>query len=981
MKNLYRLLVVLAMFSNSIFAQTVIFEEDFDGIPASPGGSPGTYVFPIGWTLVNVDNRTPDQQVNYVNKAWIRREDFQLNVQDSCAISTSYYSPSGTADDWMWTPPIAISQGKIALRWRGRVFDDRYPDTYEVRIMTTPPTGTTGNLGNMVSASTLLLTVTSETQNWTNRNIDISAYAGQTVYIGFRNIANDMFLLAIDNIKIESIPNYDAALTRGQFNKEYTQIPLNQTKNGIPLSGTVKNLGWQNLISARVSVKIYNSNNVLIHSNTSAGYNISSGDSITHTFASWVPPAADNYTIEYSAQTYNQTDGVPANNTLSKQLLISNNTFARDDGNPTHALGIGAQTLGYIGVSFTINAPTTLTSLMASFGRGYTGRPYNLSIWNTEPDGKPQNIIATSETLLYPDDNAITVTLPVKKLLSPGKYVITATEFDSTLQLATCANIFTNNTTWVNWAGSPFNDWANIEAFGPALRRTPILRMNVENKGKIYVDGSVASSGNGLSWNSAFKTLVEAFEAVQTFNYIDTIYVAKGTYYPSLSNNPEQSLSTSRANLKIFGGYPNGGGARDLEANTTFISGNIGNILNDEDNTKHLVVIAGVGSSTDSLVIDGFTFMNALASGAGSNTYNAQVLEQKYGGGIYLKNVANSRTIIRNCVFFSNTAASGAAIFANTTSPLLIQNTNFINSVVNENSSTTNAGAIVVDNVSRVTISNANFEYGESLSGSGAIYQKNGKLSILNSRFENHSGGHAGIATLDGTASLTAINNVFYFNTATTNGAGVFSFNSTGTDTLINNLFIKNQSFSSSGNSAGIISISAGTVRAFNNTIYANTAPTGGVGAINITGGTLNAINNIFYKNLVGSAISDISGQFTGSNNSFGNIDPLFRDEENPRGIDGIWRTADDGLKLAIASPALNTGNNGVGLATDITGAPRIQQTTIDLGAYEGINQCLSNQTTPLTYLYKRCRYCLFRWRCTYFHKPDSNYSNSYFLG
>ncbi len=65
-------------------------------------------------------------------------------------------------------------------------------------------------------------------------------------------------------------------------------------------------------------------------------------------------------------------------------------------------------------------------------------------------------------------------------------------------------------------------------------------------------------------------------------------------------------------------------------------------------------------------------------------------------------------------------------------------------------------------------------------------------------------------------------------------------------------------------------------------------------------------------------------------------IDPLFVNASDPDGIDNIFSTADDGLALQNCSPAINAGNNADNLAvTDITGATRIKNSRIDMGAYE----------------------------------------------
>ncbi|MEO5713378.1 MAG: choice-of-anchor D domain-containing protein [Luteolibacter sp.] len=84
---------------------------------------------------------------------------------------------------------------------------------------------------------------------------------------------------------------------------------------------------------------------------------------------------------------------------------------------------------------------------------------------------------------------------------------------------------------------------------------------------------------------------------------------------------------------------------------------------------------------------------------------------------------------------------------------------------------------------------------------------------------------------------------------------------------------------------------------------------------------------------------------------TFINLDPKFIDPLDPIGVDGLWRTTDDGLRLDIGSPAIGKGsalflpndtadldedgNKTETLPIDIANFVRIQGGTLDLGAYE----------------------------------------------
>ncbi|HXU28036.1 MAG TPA: hypothetical protein VN698_12470 [Bacteroidia bacterium] len=56
----------------------VSFSEDFDGIPGPTAGGAGTYSFPSGWFLSNVDNNTPASSFSYENEAWEEEKILQI---------------------------------------------------------------------------------------------------------------------------------------------------------------------------------------------------------------------------------------------------------------------------------------------------------------------------------------------------------------------------------------------------------------------------------------------------------------------------------------------------------------------------------------------------------------------------------------------------------------------------------------------------------------------------------------------------------------------------------------------------------------------------------------------------------------------------------------------------------------------------------------------------------------------------------------
>lgn len=169
-------------------ASSVLLHEDFQaGMPAD-------------WKLFDVDGRPRTNNVSYVDKAWIVRDDFKFNspnFYNLAAFSTSDYQPPGTSNDWMMTRALALPRwGACRLSWMAVTYDPDYRDGYEVRISTTDATPA-GGLSNPP-----LVTIPAENAAWTERSVSLEAYAGSTVFLAFRNVSNDKFLLLVDEIDV-----------------------------------------------------------------------------------------------------------------------------------------------------------------------------------------------------------------------------------------------------------------------------------------------------------------------------------------------------------------------------------------------------------------------------------------------------------------------------------------------------------------------------------------------------------------------------------------------------------------------------------------------------------------------------------------------------------------------------------------------------------------------------------------------------------
>jgi Secretion system C-terminal sorting domain len=429
---------------------------------------------------------------------------------------------------------------------------------------------------------------------------------------------------------------------------------------------------------------------------------------------------------------------------------------------------------------------------------------------------------------------------------------ITADDGLQLLNNSPCLGIGTTGT------GIPSTDILGAERSAITPTIGAYEKPNLINR-KLFVDHSIPVSGDGSSWSYAYKTIEEAlnFATIPSNYYIDTIWIAKGTYTLT-------ATLAMRNELAIIGGFTGTETSlnqRNFKTNQTIISGGGVRPIFDNSNIDNTAVL------------DGCTITNGL-----SLAYNK-------GGGMTLTSA--SPTIL-NCVFSNNSANTGGAMQLETSAPIIK------NCVFSANTASGYAGGAIYIYYSAPQISNTIFKSNTAKQG-GAIYN-----GYSNSQFLN----------------VTFVSNFAQFI------GGAF--------------------YSSYSDASFINSI------AYNNRIYyANS-----INTFQIDGNTPTISN------------SNMQGFSGGTNNI--DTNPLFVDESNPTGADGIWMTTDDGLALQPCSPLINVGTTtNPTLPTDILGNNRMS--AYDIGAYEyqgnvsglapgiGIQNATSTNTQSGTTVYRVC--------------------------
>ncbi len=343
---------------------------------------------------------------------------------------------------------------------------------------------------------------------------------------------------------------------------------------------------------------------------------------------------------------------------------------------------------------------------------------------------------------------------------------------------------------------------------------------------KWYVKQNASGSANGSDWSNAFTDLQAALSVA---TYGDTVFVASGTYKPSVAADGSSPNSRDRAfvipgGIHIFGGFTgtesnlaerNRDSATLHGTNATILSGDIGAIGDSTDNTYHVVIAADVSNFT----LDGFTIMNGNANGTGTLTVRTLPIERRGGGAIYndeadgmyrnlvIKNntaysdndefgggggVYNNQGTpqFNNCTFLSNRAVNcnGGAMKNFASSPRIVNCSFRHNSAITQDEG---GGAINNKSQSTAVITNTIFDSNESTLSGGAMYDDESFSSFENVSFINNRAANCGGGLDAENSSKATLTNVkFVGNEAGEDGGGLYSWR--GDATLLNVEFINN---------------------------------------------------------------------------------------------------------------------------------------------------------------------------------------------
>ena len=345
--------------------------------------------------------------------------------------------------------------------------------------------------------------------------------------------------------------------------------------------------------------------------------------------------------------------------------------------------------------------------------------------------------------------------------------------------------------------------------------------------GTIYVSVSAAGANDGTSWNDAYNLLQDALD---DSDYGDDIWVAEGTYYPSVkvggTSNRYKTFQMKNG-VAIYGGFPTGGSDfenRDPNQYETILSGDllgddnpttpVEDLLFDPsraDNCYHVFYHPAGLPLDPNAILDGFTITAGNANGFGdhsdgSGMYNYEssptVIDCTFtgnsaytGGGMY--NYSYSNPTVTNCSFTGNLAYDGGGGMRNYTSSPTVNNCTF---TANSSGRGTvlSSGAGMYNNSSNPTVTNCTFTGNLADQLGGGMYNDSSSPIVTNCTFTGNSASLGGGMSNRQGSSPTVTNCTFTGNLAEEgNGGGMWNWESS--PTVVNCTFTNNSAYYDGG--------------------------------------------------------------------------------------------------------------------------------------------------------------------------------------
>jgi hypothetical protein len=222
-------LIIAIFITAQCFGQTLLLNQDFNN------------GFPIGWQMVDNDGATPynDPAVNFIDDAYVIIENYDsIGTGDQILVATSWFENPTDADDFLILPKLSMGAYGNYISFDAKSIDASHPDGLQVRISRGGVELWEFFIDEPVYENFAM------TPYWTTYTLSLDSLnvANEDIFITFRHIGYDGYILALDNIKV--FVNDPVSVSENNLSK--VKIAPNPFQNYLNLNVNVaENLNYQ----------------------------------------------------------------------------------------------------------------------------------------------------------------------------------------------------------------------------------------------------------------------------------------------------------------------------------------------------------------------------------------------------------------------------------------------------------------------------------------------------------------------------------------------------------------------------------------------------------------------------------------------------------------------------------------------------------------------------------------------------------------
>lgn len=352
---------------------------------------------PSGWTVTS----GPTSTVTDPNQEWHKRDNggfpqdvdpFQSTVPGGCA-GILYINSVDQHDEWMHTPAIALPNNpcRVSFDFGSSVFWHAITlggsnDNADIQVRVSTDGGATWDPQVLWQEDSLTLLDASYTNpwgedgyNWQRAYVDLSAFQGQTVNVGFYYNGLDGAPFFLDNVSIEDTPANDIHVLRAWSGDvvqayDHSMVPEAQVTT-MRIGTVVRNLGG-NAQTFDVTADV-NDGSASVFNGTQ---NITSQPGQIDTLwwdTGYTPTAIGTYTVAFNVPADDETSNDMMSTTLETTEFIYAHDFTTTDLN-----GFDQDETVSIGNVFTMQADANLYGLDVKFETGTTADLFTaINVW------------------------------------------------------------------------------------------------------------------------------------------------------------------------------------------------------------------------------------------------------------------------------------------------------------------------------------------------------------------------------------------------------------------------------------------------------------------------------------------------------------------------------------------------------------------------------------------------------------------------